>query len=148
MQGEGKSTCLLFMEEAAAHSYLKVLWLPSCLCGLTRVLLAQPEDTTPLGPTNLCLLPLQTVGQRGLNVKDYQVAAMTLASAFDFVKSDEVNFRFVPSMDEVRAAGLLYKEAGVKLKHLRGVPVFQAEGLYISQDDQVPAVLGAVASVA
>jgi hypothetical protein len=89
------------------------------------------------GSTSAVVLPLQLVNSHGLKARNYGVSIMSLSTAYDIVQNANVTFRFVPSMAEVKAASELYENAGKKLTSFRGVPVFQAEGMYISQDNKV-----------
>lgn len=48
----------------------------------------------------------------------------------------EIHFRFFPDLRQVKHALQLYKDAGVSMTHFTGVPVFQAEGLTVTTQQQ------------
>lgn len=48
----------------------------------------------------------------------------------------EIHFRFFPDLRQVQHALQLYKDAGVPISHFTGVPVFQAEGLTVTTQQQ------------
>lgn len=53
----------------------------------------------------------------------------------DVTGLQEINFRFMPDMQQVKHALKLYGDAGVPTQQFVGVPVFQAEGLTVTAQD-------------
>lgn len=65
--------------------------------------------------------------------KDISLTALNLSAAVKMLENapSDGAVRFVPALKEVKAALQLYEEAGIELETLPGVPVFQAEGLFV-----------------
>ena len=70
--------------------------------------------------------------------KQYTLTMLQLSAAAAMAEKDVPDgvLRFVPAMQEVKAALQLYREAGIELSSITGVPVFQAEGLYVEGTDK------------
>lgn len=76
--------------------------------------------------------------------RDSKILRVTMDNVFEVFTTPRdqtglqgIHFRFMPDMRQVAHALGLYREAGVATRSFQGVPVFQAEGLTVTTQDQV-----------